>query len=614
MNDIPSTAAPPSADHVDALPLGTRLGEFEILGLLGVGGFGMVYRAFDYSLRRHVAIKEYMPTALAGRLEGSTLRVRTSSDIPTFQAGLMSFMEEARLLARFDHPSLVKVFRFWEANNTAYMVMPLYQGMTLKQARALMRKPPAEAWLRKVLWAVLGALRVLHSNQMLHRDISPDNIFLQDVGPPVLLDLGAARRAISDTQHQNTAILKVNYAPIEQYSVGEHPEGVILPQGPWTDLYALAAVVHGCLCNDAPLPATLRMIRDRMVRFSRVTQTIQEQFGLEYSAAFITAVSQALELQPEQRPQSIDEFLALMEMTAPPEGLQQFNWRTDLGASWDAVHSVSPDLDANAEAPTRFMEPPKPTARPHTPPSTAVDMEVTRAAAPPPTAALLVTEVASRAAHTTSPPPVVFVQEPRPVERPRIAERTAMARSGMTLITLAGVVIGATLWWGLRPAPSRPPTPESQVITEWADPQKPASAATPAAQPAPAPPPVTEPTSAPAVAVAEPASTPASLPAPPPLRRLAAARAKALESTQPPPSDRPTAPVPMPEPAPAPQIEPPRPAPRSPLQACADATFLGRPLCIHNECQKPEFVNYPVCVEARRRYEAEEQRRRNLGQ
>lgn len=241
--------------HVDALPPGTRLAEFEILGLLGVGGFGMVYKAFDHSLHRAVAIKEYMPTALAGRVHGQSLGVRSSSDQQTFQAGLASFVGEARLLAQFDHPSLVKVFRFWEANNTAYMVMPLYSGMTFKQARAQMRTPPPEAWLRKVLWSVLGALRVLHDGKTLHRDISPDNIFLQDYGPPVLLDLGAARHAINDQGRQHTAVLKVNYAPIEQYSETDDD----LRQGPWSDLYSLAAVVHGC-AQLSPVPGRMEQL------------------------------------------------------------------------------------------------------------------------------------------------------------------------------------------------------------------------------------------------------------------------------------------------------------------------------------------------------------------
>ena len=297
MTDSSRSAPVSAARHVDALPAGTHLAEFEIVALLGVGGFGMVYQAFDHSLHRAVAIKEYMPSALAGRADGLALSVRTPADAPAFEAGLKSFVGEARLLAQFDHPSLVKVFRFWEANHTAYMVMPLYSGMTFKQARSQMRAPPSEAWLRKVLWSVLGALRTLHDGHTLHRDISPDNIFLQDVGPPVLLDLGAARHAINDRDRKHTAVLKVNYAPIEQYASGDAE----LPQGPWSDLYSLAAVVYGCLCNDAPLPSTLRSIRDRMVPLARVAKTVEDQFGQEYSGAFVAAIAQALALRPEHR-------------------------------------------------------------------------------------------------------------------------------------------------------------------------------------------------------------------------------------------------------------------------------------------------------------------------
>ena len=202
--------AEPLLAHADALPVGTKLGEFEVLSLLGVGGFGMVYRAYDHSLHRTVAIKEYMPSAMAGRSQGLTMATRSSTDQQTLITGLRSFVSEARLLAQFDHPSLVKVYRFWEANNTAYMSMPLYRGVTLRQARLLLQRPPSEEWLRIVLWAILGALKYLHENNIVHRDVSPDNIFLQELGPPVLLDLGAARRTITETSHRHTAILKVN--------------------------------------------------------------------------------------------------------------------------------------------------------------------------------------------------------------------------------------------------------------------------------------------------------------------------------------------------------------------------------------------------------------------
>ena len=330
MIETPRSAAIKDAHHADALAPHTRLAEFEILSVLGVGGFGVVYKAFDHSLHRAVAIKEYLPLALAGRAEGLSVSVRTLSDEPAFQSGLKSFVGEARLLAQFDHPSLVKVFRFWEAHQTAYMVMPLYNGMTLKQARAQMRTPPSEDWLRQVLWSVLGALHTLHDSQTLHRDISPDNIFLQDVGPPVLLDLGAARHAINDRDHKHTAVLKVNYAPIEQYADGD----IELPQGPWSDLYSLAAVVHGCLCNDTPLPSTLRSIRDRMVPFARVAKTVHSQFGQAYSPAFVAAIAQSLALQPQDRPQSIDAFLQTMGMVSPPAALDYFDFRAELGDIW----------------------------------------------------------------------------------------------------------------------------------------------------------------------------------------------------------------------------------------------------------------------------------------
>ena len=321
------SAPAPSVTHVDALPPGTQLAEFEIQGLLGVGGFGLVYRAYDTSLQRTVAIKEYMPAALAARLDGHTVSVRSSADQGTYQSGLQSFIAEARLLAQFDHPSLVKVYRFFEANNTAYMVMPLYSGMTLKQARTLMAAPPPEEWLRTVLWSVLQGLHVLHRSDALHRDVSPDNIFLQDVGPPVLLDLGAARRAISDKSHKLTAILKVNYAPIEQFAEADD-----LKQGPWTDLYSLAAVVYSCLRNDPPLPATTRVVRDSQPSVRSVAATVKQHFGLAYSDEFVRTIQHALSVQPADRPQSLAAFVTEMKLKAPPR-LSKFDWRTELGTS-----------------------------------------------------------------------------------------------------------------------------------------------------------------------------------------------------------------------------------------------------------------------------------------
>jgi serine/threonine protein kinase len=121
----------PAAEHGNALPVGTWLGEFELTRVVGEGGFGIVYLAQDHSLQRRVALKEYMPSALAARTGPTTVAVKSERHRETFDLGLKSFVNEARLLAQFDHPSLVKVYRFWEANGTAYMVMPFYEGITM---------------------------------------------------------------------------------------------------------------------------------------------------------------------------------------------------------------------------------------------------------------------------------------------------------------------------------------------------------------------------------------------------------------------------------------------------------------------------------------------------
>ena len=183
---------------VHTLPEGTRLLDYRITGLLGEGGFGIVYDAWDHSLERRVALKEYMPASLASR-ESTQVQVRSMRHKETFDAGLKSFVNEAKLLAQFDHPSLVKVYRFWEANGTAYMVMPLYQGITLKDKLKQLGQPPDEAWLMGMLAPLTEALAVIHAENCFHRDIAPDNIILLSGSErPLLLDFGAARRVIGD--------------------------------------------------------------------------------------------------------------------------------------------------------------------------------------------------------------------------------------------------------------------------------------------------------------------------------------------------------------------------------------------------------------------------------
>lgn len=291
----------------DALPAGTRLAEFEIERVLGVGGFGIVYLAFDHALERHVGLKEYMPAALAARRGGTQIAVRSQVHAKTFGIGLRSFVNEARLLARFDHPALVKVYRFWEENGTAYMVMPYYEGQTLGNVRTAMASPPSEDWLLTLADAMLGALEALHREQVYHRDVAPDNIMLQPDGTAVLLDFGAARLVISDRTQSLTAILKPNFAPIEQYG-----DSAPLRQGPWSDVYSLGAVLHFCLIGRAPMPAALRMLHDELPSLLALQDELTAADGSPYSTAFLGAIDSALAVRPEARPQHAAAFLAAL--------------------------------------------------------------------------------------------------------------------------------------------------------------------------------------------------------------------------------------------------------------------------------------------------------------
>lgn len=293
---------PTGLDVPQALPPGTRFGDLEIVRTLGVGGFGIVYLARDHALQRMVAIKEYMPGELAHRQGGSQVIVRSGTFTQTFDTGKRSFVHEARLLARFDHRSLLKVYQFWEANGTAYMVMPYLSGQTLKQARQQMARPPSEAWLLRVMLPLLDALERLHAESVVHRDVSPDNIVLPDDGAdPILLDFGAARRAIGDHTQTITAILKPRFAPIEQYG-----ESSGLRQGPWTDLYALGAVMHYLILGRTPPQATTRAVADEYEPLETLAPS-----GL--SRNLLAAIDWALRVHPLDRPQTATEMRAAVQ-------------------------------------------------------------------------------------------------------------------------------------------------------------------------------------------------------------------------------------------------------------------------------------------------------------
>lgn len=609
MIELPISAAAPNVSNADALADGTRLGEFEIRGLIGVGGFGMVYRAYDHSLQRDVAIKEYMPTTLAGRAEGGLhVSVRTSSDHETFQNGLRTFVAEARMLAKFEHPSLVRVFRFWEANDTAYMVMPLYRGMTLKQARQCMRLPPTEAWLRKVLWCILGALKMLHRGTALHRDVSPDNIFLQDSGPPVLLDLGAARFAIGDNARHLTAILKVNYAPIEQYADSQG-----MPQGPWTDLYALAAVVHGLLRNEPPLPAMVRVVNDTMPPFGNVAKTVASEFGQGYSEQFIHGIAWALQIQPQDRPQSVREFARSLGLVTP-HGMSSFDWRAELGpaclptgnqlgaatARETAAERTRPSSSNPDYAPTQFID-------------TDDDSDESACAAarwgPDSTPAARDEKPVERRHRHREPLGLAAAMDSdsttrrkKPTHNTPQRSRTSPPTSTVAWVLIACVsllsVVGAA--WGLRTwSAKRPATapvavvqPEEVILESEPAPLRSVGGES-----------VTKGDALETIADNT-ASAPAGLTTldknakPLGQQRTTASKSPKIETPRSAPvaDTASTTPAPVVAVQPAPESKP-EPPPVTPERLCADASFLSRPMCMFRACQRPELSGTSTCIE-----------------
>lgn len=295
---------PPLAPHY--LRPGTVLAGKYLVGRgLGHGGFGTTYIARDQVLGIKLAIKEYLPQDCASRAPGSNMVVPFSGDgAKRFADGLESFLQEARTLARFDgSPNIVGVRDFFTENGTAYLVMNYLEGITLKQylVRSGGKPVPFEKMLG-ILLPVMDALCTVHAAGLLHRDVSPDNIFLTTSGQVTLIDFGAARQSmnlnVQNVQQQSVSvILKPGYAPEEQYR--SHGR-----QGPWTDIYALGATMYRTLTGRIPPEALDRLENDTLVPPSKL--------GIRIPAYAEAAILRAMAVHAENRFQTVDEFRAAL--------------------------------------------------------------------------------------------------------------------------------------------------------------------------------------------------------------------------------------------------------------------------------------------------------------
>jgi len=284
------------------LPTGTRVDHYVIREVLGAGGFGITYLAEHEGLGKLYAIKEYFPHAFSYRHGRSVLP--TASSDGTYKWGLERFVTEARALAKFKHPAIVDVASIFEANGTAYIVLDYEAGMSMVQWLKELGRPPSQEELDRILTPLLSALEEVHRHQMMHRDISPDNLLIRGDGGSVLIDFGSARESIRGRARALSAIVKHGYSPPEQYS--SRPE----LQGPWTDIYALSATLYRAISGKLPPDATERIIRDDIQPLARVASQ-------PYRASFLDAIDRGLNVRIEDRPQTIVEWRELLFRVEP---------------------------------------------------------------------------------------------------------------------------------------------------------------------------------------------------------------------------------------------------------------------------------------------------------
>ncbi|MEO5640668.1 MAG: serine/threonine-protein kinase, partial [Sphingomicrobium sp.] len=307
-----------------ALPSGTILREWRLEEILGVGGFGIVYKGRGIYFDELVAIKEYFPSSISEREADDTV-VPIDSDAEEVHAlGLKKFVEEAKLLWNLStptrHPNIVNVRALFEVHGTAYMVMDFEDGVSLSR---MLKKGTRfnERSLLNMIQPIAEGLDRAHRVGVLHRDIKPPNILINPDGRPVLIDFGSARFEAAEATSTTVTFHTPPYAAIEQYVK-------TYAQGPWTDVYALGVVLHECITGTKPADVLER-------HHSGLGDTLASGHWPGYSPRFLAAVDAAMTIRPSDRPQSIPEWLALFDGKSAP------------------VRSTTVELDDDEDA-TRF--------------------------------------------------------------------------------------------------------------------------------------------------------------------------------------------------------------------------------------------------------------------
>jgi serine/threonine protein kinase len=276
------------------LPPNTILENFRIVRTLGGGGFSIVYLAEELETGDQYVIKEYMPGRLAGRAGDHSVNPLDDNAVLSFQKGRMMFFQEASTLATLKHDNIVNVRSFFRANNTVYMALYYDKGVDLQHYITKRNERLSEKFLMTVFPPLIDALKMIHDRGYLHLDIKPGNIQIRQGGVPLLLDFGAIHQRQLSRHDQVGHVTSHGYSPIEQYNRNGY-------MGPWTDIYALGATLYTCISGKPPPPANQRYENDTI-------KPAAKAFRKQYSKNLLQAVDWALEVNPELRPQSLDEL------------------------------------------------------------------------------------------------------------------------------------------------------------------------------------------------------------------------------------------------------------------------------------------------------------------
>ncbi|MCG8325824.1 MAG: serine/threonine-protein kinase [Thiotrichales bacterium] len=291
---------------MNALVPGYQLHWYRIKDILGQGGFGITYLAYDLNLAHEVAIKEYLPIELSSRSdEDKSVHPVSDENEERYHWGLERFIDEARTIGQFKHPNIVRVRNVFEANNTAYMVMDYELGESLQEILNR-RKVLPEDDIKSVMFPIIDGTKLVHAAGYIHRDIKPGNIFIRVDGDPVLLDFGSARQSLEEKKQSLTSLFSKGYAPIEQYHTVEDDEEE-QQQGPWTDIYSLGATMYRSIAGVPPTDAVDR--GSAIIHTGKDTYVPAIEIGEgRYSIPFLESIDYALQFKRQDRPPTVSDW------------------------------------------------------------------------------------------------------------------------------------------------------------------------------------------------------------------------------------------------------------------------------------------------------------------